>query len=134
MGSPVRNRSAKPYKPSAIASYHQSLTNRVLPALGALQAQEIDRPTLQRFVDLLMADGLDPSTVRHHLMPLRAIYRRALARGIVAVNPTTGLELPTPQGRRERIAEPEETGCLLAEGSWSGGSVVPAGAAETSTV
>ena len=33
--------------------------------------------------------GLDPSTIRNALMPLRAIYRRALARGEVAVNPMT---------------------------------------------
>ena len=35
---------------------------------------------------------------------MRAIYRRALARGDIAVNPTTGLELPAVRGRRDRIA------------------------------
>jgi integrase len=110
----VRNRSGTPYKPSAVASYAQSLDRKVLPALGPLQLQEIDRPLVQRFVDRLLAEGLDPSTVRNHLMPLRVIYRRALARGLVAVNPTTGLELPAAEGRRERIASPSEAEQLLA--------------------
>jgi len=32
--------------------------------------------------------GLSPSTIRNTLLPLRVIYRRALARGEVGVNPT----------------------------------------------
>jgi integrase len=96
-----------------VASYRQSLVNRVLPALGALQLQEIDRPSTQTFIERLLADHLDPSTVRNHLMPVRAIPRRALAWGIVAVNPTTGLALPTTDGRRERIAGPDEAERLL---------------------
>ena len=47
-------------------------------------------------------------------MPLRAIYRRALARGEVTVNPTTGPELPAVRGRRDRIASPIEAADLIA--------------------
>jgi integrase len=46
-------------------------------------------------------------------MPLRAIFRRSVARGDVAINPTTGLELPAVRGRRDRIASPEEASKLL---------------------
>jgi integrase len=47
-------------------------------------------------------------------MPLRAIYSRALARGEVTINPTTGLELPAVRGRRDRIASPSEAADLIA--------------------
>lgn len=47
-------------------------------------------------------------------MPLRAIYRRAIARGEVEVNPTTGLELPAVRSKRDRIASPEEAAALIA--------------------
>ena len=40
-----------------------------------------------------------PSTVRNALLPLRAICRRALARGEIHDNPTRGLELPAVRGR-----------------------------------
>lgn len=68
---------------------------------------------LQAFVDRLLDIGHDPSTIRNTLMPVRAIFRRALARGEVAVNATTGLELPAVRGRRDRIASPDEAARLL---------------------
>ena len=46
-------------------------------------------------------------------MPLQAIYRRALSRGDVAVNPALGLKLPAVRGRRDRIASPVEAQALL---------------------
>jgi integrase len=110
----IRNRSGHRYKPSAIRGYEAALVGRVLPALGSDRLADIRRIDLQDFADRLCADGLDASTVRNTLMPLRAIFRRALARGEVAVNPTTGLELPAVEGRRDRIASPAEAAALLA--------------------
>lgn len=65
-------------------------------------------------MDRLLDSGHDPSTIRNTLMPVRAIFRRALAPGEVAINPTTGLELPAVRGRRDRIASPDEPARLLA--------------------
>jgi integrase len=48
------------------------------------------------------------------LLPVRAIYRRAVSRGEVAANPTTGLAVPASRGRRDRIAPPDECSRLLA--------------------
>jgi integrase len=63
---------------------------------------------------LEIEDGCDPSTIRNALLSVRAIYRRALIRGDVALNPTTLLELPAVRGRRERTASPEEFDRLVA--------------------
>jgi integrase len=109
----VRNRSGHRYKPSAIRGYEAALVARVLPELGGARLSEIRRVDVQEFADRLCAEGLDASTVRNTLMPLRVIFRRALARGDVAVNPTTGLELPAVEGSRERIASPAEAEALL---------------------
>jgi len=110
----IRTRSGDPYKPSALRAYEQALRARVLPGLGAAKLSEVGRADVQDLADRLLAQGLDPSTIRNALMPLRAIYRRAISRGDVAVNPTTGLELPAVRGRRDRIASPEEAAALLA--------------------
>src|SRR5581483_2518014 len=69
---------------------------------------------LQDFVDRQVAAGRAPSTVRNSLLPLRAIYRRALQRGEVALNPTLKLMLPAARARRERVARPEEAAALIA--------------------
>jgi integrase len=112
-GSITKKRDGQAYKPSTLRGYEQALRDYVLPLLGGARISEIRRVDLQDFADRLRAKGLDASTVRNTIAPLRVIYRRALTRGEVTVNPTTGLELPSPVGRRERIASPEEAAQLL---------------------
>ena len=109
----IRTRSGTPYKPSALRAYEQALRTKVLPELGHLRLSAITRPAVQDLVDALVASGRSPSTVRNAILPLRAIYRRALTRADVLVNPTLGLALPAQRGRRDRIADPPEAAKLL---------------------
>lgn len=109
----IRNRSGYPYKPSVIRDYERSLRLYVTPELGAKRLSALSRVELQDFADRQLATGLDPSSVKNTLMPLRVIYRRAFARSEVAINPTTGLELPAARGKRERIADPAEAAALI---------------------
>jgi integrase len=110
----IRNRSGDAYKPSSLRGYEEAMRLRVLEDLGSLKLSEVTRVTLQDLVDRLLAKGLDASTIRNTLMPLRAVYRRAVSRGDVAFNPTAGLSLPAVRGRRDRIASPAEAATLLA--------------------
>jgi integrase len=110
----VTNRSGDRYKPSALRSYEQAMRLRVLPAFGRTKLAEVSRPDLQAFIRRLTADGLNPSTIQVTLLPLRAIFRRALSLGEVAINPCTGLEQPAVRGRRERYADPGEAEVLIA--------------------
>jgi integrase len=110
----VRTRSGSVYKPSALRGYRQALDTYVLPELGAAKLSAIQRIDVQDLADRLLAQGLSPSTVRNALLPLRAIFRRALTRNVVAVNPTTGLELPASDGRREPSASAGDVEQLLA--------------------
>jgi integrase len=74
----------------------------------------VTRFDLQDLIDGLHAKGeLSPSSLQNTLMPLRAIYRRALRRGEVAVNPTSSLDMPASTGRRDRIASPVEAEKLI---------------------
>lgn len=109
----IRNRSGHPYKPSVIRDYERSLRLYIRPELGAKKLSSLTRADVQDFADRLLATGLDPSSVKNILMPLRVIYRRAFARSEVSINPTTGLELPAARGRRQRIADPVEAAALI---------------------
>jgi integrase len=101
------------YKPATIRGYERGLRDHLLPALGHLRLADIARADVQDLADQLTAAGLAASTVQNTLDPLRAIYRRALRRDVVAIDPTEGLELRRPDGRRDRIASPMETVALL---------------------
>lgn len=109
----IRNRSGDPYKAGVLHSYELVLRARVLKHFGTVKLAAIDRNDVQDFADTLLAEGLDPSTVRNILMPLRVIYRRALQRGEVSVNPVTGIMLPAVRGRRDRIATAAEAAALI---------------------
>lgn len=93
--------------------YQQALRDRVLPELGGALLSEMRHLDIQEFVDRMRAAGLDASTIRNTIAPIRVIYRRAVSRGEVAVNPTSGLELPTVEGRRDRIVSPGDAAELL---------------------
>ena len=110
----IRNRSGDPYKPSALRGYEQALRLRILPALGGAKLGDIRRSDVQRLVTRMLESGLDPSTVRNTLMPLRAIYRHALSLDQVAINPTAGVQLPAVRGTRDRFASPDEAARLIA--------------------
>jgi integrase len=110
----IRNRSGDVFKPSALRGYRSAMQNRVLPELGHLRLADVRRSDLQDFADGLLAEGLSPSSVQVALLPLRAIYRRAISRGELVVNPCTGLALPAVRSRRERFAPPEEAETLIA--------------------
>ena len=97
---------ATPTSPRRSAATRARCGRASSPSSGRRSSPRSARVDLQDFADRLLAEGLDPSTIRNTLMPLRAIYRRALTRGDVAVNPTTGLELPAVRGRRDRVADP----------------------------
>jgi integrase len=101
------------YKPSTIRGYERGLNLRVLPDLGDMRLADVQRGDVQDLADRLTADGLSASTIQNTLDPLRVIYRRAIRRDQLSVDPTEGLELRRASGKRERIAGAEEAAVLL---------------------
>jgi integrase len=110
----IRNRSGDTYKPATIRAYECALKLRLLPHFGSYRLSDVRRTDAQDFADGLLTKGLDPSTIANTLMPLRAIYRRHLARGDVGLNPVSGIELPAVRGKRDRIVAPAEAAKLIA--------------------
>jgi len=109
----IRTRAGDEYMPSALRSYEQSLRTHALPRLGSLRLSAVTRTVVQDLVDELVASGFSPSTVRNAILPLRVIYRRAVGRAELVVNPTLGLAMPAVRSRRERVARPGEAAALI---------------------
>ena len=110
----ILTRSRERYKPSTLRGYRQAMQDVILPDLGAMHLDELRRADLQRLAERQCKKGKGASTVRNTLLPVRAIYRRAMQLEDVSVNPTLGLQLPASRGRRERVAAPAEAAELLA--------------------
>jgi len=103
----------RPLQASALRAYQQALRTKLLAPLGHRRLSAITSAAIQDVVDRLVADGHSASTVRNAVLPLRAIYRRALSRSEVFTNPTQGLSLPAVRGRRGRVARAAEAHALV---------------------
>jgi integrase len=112
-GGVIRPRSGNAYKRSAVRAYETGWRLRLEPAFGHYKLSELTRNDVQDFVDELVGQGANPSTIGTTLNLLRNIYGRAMKRSEVAVNPTAGLEMPAVRGGRNRFASPEEAARLL---------------------
>jgi integrase len=110
----ILNRSGHPYKPSVLRGYRADLYNYVLDDLGAHRLSDIRRADLQALVDRLLGKGLSGSKIRNVVLPVRVIYRHALERDEVAVNPAAALRLPNGHKPRDRAASATEAATLLA--------------------
>jgi integrase len=109
----VRNRSGDHYKPSAIRGYADAFRLRIEAQLGARRLSEVRHRDVQDLVDSWIAEGLSPASIDSALTALRAVYRRAVNRGDVAINPTTGIEKPAVRGGPYRIADADEAEQLI---------------------
>src|SRR4051794_39673446 len=107
----VLSRHRRPYKPSVLRTYAADLRRYVLPDFGAVKLGDVTADDLQALVDRLVGAGLSGSKVRNVLVPLQALYRRH--RRQVFSDPTDGLDLPEPGGRRERAVSPALAAALL---------------------
>ena len=110
----VLDRKGKPYKPSTCRSYTQAINAYLKDdPLARIAVSEVRRADVQDYADKLRATGAAPSTVRNAIDPLRVIFRRARQRDEIAVDPTKGLELPSTETKRDRIASPNEGARLV---------------------
>ena len=96
----ILDRGGKPYKPSTARGYEQLL--HVIRRPGprrpeALAGPSPRRPGLRR---RLAHAGPSASTIANILDPLRVIFRRAIRRDEVSIDPTDNLDLPAIRGRR----------------------------------
>lgn len=109
----VRARGGRPFRGAVIDAYERALRLHVLPDLGARRLADVRRRDVQGLVDRLSRDGLAPSTIRNVLDPLRVVYRVAVRDELVATSPIIGIDLPSGETPRDRVADPDEAAVLL---------------------
>ncbi|MCW2983510.1 MAG: site-specific integrase [Conexibacter sp.] len=108
------SRSRKPFKAATLRGYVRGWA-KIDPELGAHRLTDLRRGDVQAMVDRWAASGMSPSTIRNSLDPLRVIYRRAIDRELVSVNPTDRLDVPADRDDEPmRFASRDEAARLIA--------------------
>jgi len=85
------------YKPSAIRAYDSSCAGACSQRSESESSRRCAAWTC-RILSTSSTRRAEPSTVLCSILPLKAIYRRAVARGEAPINPTSGLEMPGSGG------------------------------------
>jgi integrase len=109
----ITTRSGDRYKPATIRAYESCLKLRAVPTLKHRRLAEVTTKDVQALVDGLVKDGLASATIDADLTPLKALYRRAVGRGEVRVNPTVGIEKPAVRTRARRVVPHTDAEAML---------------------
>jgi integrase len=74
-------------KASSHQEYTAVLRNHVYPTLGSLPFLEIRRPQIRELIAAKKGEGLDQSTIRNIMAPVRGMFFQAIEDGITEKNP-----------------------------------------------
>ncbi|MEJ7894148.1 MAG: site-specific integrase [Solirubrobacteraceae bacterium] len=110
----IRTRGRRPFKESSVRAVRQHYQRRLAEPFGRTRLDQVSLPDLQEFVDALEMQGLSPSTIEGTVLPLRLAYRWARSKGLIAVDPTDGLELPGKLVGTRVPPSPQSAAALLA--------------------
>jgi Phage integrase SAM-like domain len=89
-------------------TYCVQLRKHLLPEFGRLHLEQIDQPTIRRFITSLQARGLAPITIRTLVTLLGTLLRDAIRIGYLAQDPTAGIRIPREQPPPRRVLEAEQ--------------------------
>jgi len=81
----------KTLKEASRETYHSSFKNHILPTLGKLRLDQIDRSRMEEFTAALVEKDLAKDSITMILSPLGVLYTDAIEKNIVRDNPTLRL-------------------------------------------
>jgi integrase len=81
-------------RPGTRMTYRRLLDGHVLPAFGGRPLAGIDRLAVAEWVGAMLANGVTPGRARDAYRICSAILAAAVAGGLLAANPATGIKLP----------------------------------------
>ena len=95
-----------------LCNYHR-MEKRVYAVLGHIRVDRISPLDIQRFVGVLNADGLAPSTVRKYVRFVSVILNYAVKKRIITYNPCVTVDYPEARETEREIYTTEEVKKLL---------------------
>jgi integrase len=111
-----RGRTAKGLTAGTRESYCDAIKRLAVPFFGTVRLEHIDAPLLGDYIAHLTKKRMAPATVRRYFAVMRALLATAVAEGLLAHNPATGVRVIVRDRRPAVPARltPEQTQALLA--------------------
>ena len=94
-------------RPSTVRETSGLLRGKFLPHWGSRNVQQITKADVIAVIDRLLASGT-PSAANHAFAALRTFFNWCVQRGLLQINPMTGLKRPAKTPSRERVLRAEE--------------------------
>lgn len=90
-------------KPSTYRGYARSIDECLIPILGHLPLDKVEREDVRTLIAKLTGEGKARGTIENYLVPLKAVFYQAIDDGLIQVNPAARLG-KIFNGRRDRKA------------------------------
>ncbi|MCI1959673.1 MAG: site-specific integrase [Clostridia bacterium] len=81
-------------KPFTYKSYETQIRVHIKPAFGAVKLQVLNVPTVQKFYNNMLKNGLSPKTIKNVHGVLHKALEKAVSIGYININPAAQCELP----------------------------------------
>jgi integrase len=96
------------FKSTTVLQLESMLRVHMVPVLGDLPLGEIGTRELQGYLADRRKAGLNPRTLRNHVVALRQLFSVALTWGLVDADPSSGLQSPRQPKRDIPFLKPDE--------------------------
>ncbi|WP_058302424.1 site-specific integrase [Gorillibacterium timonense] len=84
------------------------MENHIVPQIGNLKLQKVTHADLQRFVNTLVAEGLNPGTIRNIMRLVNQTLRHAVVTGVIFTNPAAHVKKPGYKQKTHNVWTKEE--------------------------
>jgi integrase len=85
------------------ADYRGLIERDAIPFFGRMRLSEIEPRDVKAYVSQLAARGLEPTSVRKVLAPVRALFATALEEGLIRSNPAAGVRVAMPTRDEDEV-------------------------------
>ena len=95
-------------KPSTYMTNYGVIKNHIKPKLGQVRLRDLRKDMVQRFINELLAEGLNPATIKLIYGKLAGALKEAVNSEFIAKSPAFGIVLPKKEKKEMRVLTPEE--------------------------
>ena len=100
------------WRPSTAAKNRSAVVKHWLPRLGAREVGGVTPRHVQRVVNELVGEGLNPTTVRSYYGAFSALMNSAVDMELIGRTPCRGVKLPAVDSEEKRVVTPTELHAL----------------------